>query len=161
MTCASVSTSPQKILFFWRNKHHCAPIKKPKQNMISHHNQSQLRNQQVSNESWKLWVLTLGIGWETKLQALGANKKQPNTSCPRMWCPIMLPPQHIKISGWRFQLNGCVPVTRFNKTDLQEDASYSTEQLYSLLGLILDDGVVGLHSQNIVLWNRFKEKKGQ
>lgn len=36
-------------------------------------------------------------------------------------------------------------------TDLQEDASYSTEQLYSLMGLILDDGLVGLHSQNIVL----------
>lgn len=41
-------------------------------------------------------------------------------------------------------------------TDLQEDASYSTEQLYSLLGLILDDGVVGLHSQNVVLETRFK-----
>lgn len=45
-------------------------------------------------------------------------------------------------------------------TDLQEDASNSAEQLHSLLGLILDDGVVGLHSQNIVLSTTIKEKRG-
>lgn len=44
-------------------------------------------------------------------------------------------------------------------TDLQEDASNSAEQLHTLLGLIPDDGVVGLHSQNIVLSTRFKEKR--
>ena len=35
--------------------------------------------------------------------------------------------------------------------NLQEDASYTTEQLHMLLGLILDDGVIGVHCQNIVL----------
>lgn len=35
--------------------------------------------------------------------------------------------------------------------NLQEDASYTTEQLHLLLGLILDDGVIGLHCQNVVL----------
>lgn len=44
-----------------------------------------------------------------------------------------------------------MPVAQINKTDLQEDAPYSTQHLYPLLGLILDDGVVGLHSQDIVL----------
>lgn len=52
-----------------------------------------------------------------------------------------------------------MPVAQINKTDLQEDASYSTQHLYLLLGLILDDGVVGLHSQNIVLQTRIKGKK--
>lgn len=49
--------------------------------------------------------------------------------------------------------------TRCACTDLQEDASNAAEQLHSLLGLILDDGVIGLHSQNVVL-TRFKEKRG-
>lgn len=43
--------------------------------------------------------------------------------------------------------------------DLQEDASYATEQLHFLQGFILNDGVVGLHSQNIVLRERAAERK--
>ena len=39
--------------------------------------------------------------------------------------------------------------------DLQKYASDPAQKLHSLLGLILDDGVIGLYCQNIVL-----EKEG-
>ena len=45
--------------------------------------------------------------------------------------------------------------------NLQEDASYTTEQLHSLVGFILDDGVIGLHSQNIVLMERERKERNE
>lgn len=39
----------------------------------------------------------------------------------------------------------------YRRADLQEDASDAAEQLRPLLGLVLDDGVIGVHSQNVVL----------
>lgn len=53
--------------------------------------------------------------------------------------------------------SGQVCVRVYAWLDLQEDASYATEQLHSLLGFILDDGVIGPHSQNVVL----QEKRGR
>lgn len=43
--------------------------------------------------------------------------------------------------------------------DLQEDAAYPTEQLNSLLGFILYDGVIGLHGQNVVLKERGRKDR--